>query len=231
MRKLRNALILWLMSTRVYAWALEHVIPYIRFTTYYTSLRGSKYHAGYNVLQPADIITTVDRKKLTSLLIPGEMCHAALCVGLRKLGWPYEVVEMTHTNYTKSDFFDICKESDRVVILRCKDWVGSYRDAVIEAALSFEGAHYDSAFDLGIQSLYCSELDYQADRRAAEKLREAPRLQVDLADLAGLGRPYISPDGLLFAKNVVCVWDSDGKWLGMSGPEIEKEVQRERSAR
>jgi hypothetical protein len=115
MRKLKNDFIQWVMSTRVYAWLLRDVIPYVRRTTYYTSMRGNQYHAGYGVLEPGDIITTVDRKKLTSLLIPGEMAHAALCVGLRRLGWPYEIVEMTHTDFTRSE-----RDRSRAVIFQCQ---------------------------------------------------------------------------------------------------------------
>lgn len=216
-----KSILIWLMHTRFYKWLLKDVIPYVRGTTYYTSMRGRKYHEGYANLQPGDIITTVDKKKLTSLLIPGEMAHAAICVGLVSQGAPFEVAEMTHTNYTESFFFDICKESDRVVILRCVDWVGTYRQAVIDAALSLKGAAYDVEFILGIEALYCSELELQCDLIAADKLGVDPRLMVDLSDLAGLGRPYLSPDGLLFAKNVICIWDSDGVWTGLMGPEIE----------
>ena len=48
--KLYRRTINWLMSTRLYKYLLKHIIPYIRFTTYYTSLRGKKYHLLYNKL-------------------------------------------------------------------------------------------------------------------------------------------------------------------------------------
>jgi len=54
---------------------------------------------------------------------------------------------------------------------------------------------------MGVKALYCSELVYQSDFER--------RLDVNLEDLAGLGRKYISPDGLYKAKNVRVVWDSD----------------------
>jgi hypothetical protein len=203
--KLKRPLV-WLMNTRFYEWLTLHVIPYIRLTTYYTSLRGAKYQEGYYFLEPGHIILTVDKKKLTSMLIPGEWAHACLCLESLKLYQSvdpdvYEIAEMTHTNYTKSYFFDICKESDRVVILRCVDWDPEYVKQVVATCRTFEDAVYDTKFDFGVKALYCSELVYQADFEH--------RLDVVLDDLAGLGRKYISPDGLFKAKNVRIVWDSD----------------------
>ncbi len=201
-------LLVWLMNTRAYGWLLKHVIPYIRFTTYYTSLRGAKYKTGYAKLQAGHIILTIDKKKLTSMLIPGGFAHAALCVSNlsapeRPAASPgdYEVAEMTHTDYTKSYFFDICKESDRVVLLECLDWDDHYTQEVIAKCQEFEDATYDVKFGFGVKALYCSELVYHADFEH--------RLQVNLEDLAGLGREYISPTGLFNAKNVKVVWDSD----------------------
>ena len=177
---------------------LLKVIPYVRFTTYYTSFRGWKYQRGYALLQPGDILVGVDKKKLTHLLIEGTFSHAIQCVAK---GTEFECAEMTHHNFTRSCFFDICKEADRVVILRCRDYDAAYIEKVIAACLSHADATYNVTFELGIPALYCSELIYISD---VEK-----RLQVSLADLAGLGRPYISPDGLYQAKNVDVIWDSD----------------------
>lgn len=203
MKKLVNGIyrkiVLAIMESRLYYWLLMNVIPFIRFTVYYTSLRGWKYQAGYKLLQPGDYICVIDRKKLTSFLIPGEISHAGLCLAK---GVPWEISEMTHHNYTKSTFFDMCKEADRVVICRCPAWDSKYiNDVIIPNAKSFEDASYDVGFELGVKTLYCSELVYQADSER--------RLQVSLEDLAGIGRPYISPTGLLKAKNIEIVWDSD----------------------
>lgn len=190
-------LILWMMQSKPYAWVVLHIIPYIRFTTYYTGFKGVTYHKGYDLLKPGHIILTKDRLKLTSLLIPGEFCHAALCVSKDEM---WEVSEMTHTNYTKSTFFDICKESTRVVILKCLDWDEDYIPKVINTCKSFEDAVYDVQFNLGVKALYCSEMVIESD---TEK-----RLDVSYEDLAGLGREYISPMGIYKAKNVEVVWDS-----------------------
>ena len=197
LKKIKALLIQWIMGLKIYNYLLLKIIPYIRFTTYYTSFEGWKYHLGYKVLKKGDIILTRDNKKLTTLLIGGEFTHAALCVSKDK---NFEVAEMTHKNFTKSCFFDICKESDRVVILRCYDWDEDYITKVIEECKSHENAHYDSKFSLGVKLLYCSELIYMSD---IEK-----RLKVSLEDLAGIGQPYISPTGLYKAENIKVIWDS-----------------------
>jgi len=195
-------LLRWVTETKVYWWLLIHVIPYIRFSMYYTSFRGWKYHAGYLLLQPGDIILTKDSKKLTTLLIGGTWTHAAQCVGKHGTSqYPgFEIAEMTHHHFTRSHFFDLCKESDRVAIIRCWSYDPCYVGAVIEKCLSFKDAEYDVDFDLGVTQLYCSELVYQADFDR--------RLEVDLGDIAGLGTKYISPTGLWEAKNVDVIWDS-----------------------
>lgn len=201
------------MTTKLYKSALRHVIPYIRFSAYYPSIKGKDYQAGYIAVQPGHIILTIDYKKLTTLLIPGTFAHAALCVDVGTVKSP-EVLEMTHTDFTESWFFDLCKEADRVVIMDCFDWDDKYKKRVIEQAWSYKASLYDAEFSLGVDALYCSELIYQADFER--------RLKCDLSDLAGLGRPYISPDGLLFSENVRVVWDSSNELTGLTGPECEK---------
>ena len=174
------------------------LIPSIRFTTNYTSLRGWKYQRGYKLLKPGDILLTIDHHKLTTILVPGLFSHAAMCVAK---GDEWEVSEMTNTDYTYSCFFDICKESDRVVIMRCKDFDEEYTKKVVNKCKSFKGTKYDVEFNLGIKALYCSELIYHSDFEH--------RLHVSLEDIASIGREYISPTGLFKAKNVDVVWDSD----------------------
>jgi hypothetical protein len=190
-------LILWLMQSQLYKYLLKHVIPYIRFTTYYTKMKGYQYHEGYKLLRPGHIILTKDEKKLTGLLIPGDWDHAAFCVGK---GDGYEVAQMVHDGYEKAYFFDICKESDRVAILECVDFDEEYVKKITERCKGFEGTPYDIQFTLGVKALYCSEIIYASDYEG--------RIKADLTDLAGLGRPYISPQGLYGAENLKVVWDS-----------------------
>ena len=106
MDKLYRRVVGYIMQTKIYRYLLKHVIPYIRFTTYYTNLRGKKYHKLYECLEPGDIILTIDKKKLTTLLIPGEFSHAAMCVSLDK---KWEVSEMTHSDILKVAFLIYAK--------------------------------------------------------------------------------------------------------------------------
>lgn len=194
---MKRKLILWLMQTKTYSWALKHIIPFIRFSVYYTKFPGVKFYIAYDKLRPGDIVVSVDPKKLTSLLIPGDWAHAGVCVSKDKV---FEIAEMTHKDYTKSTFFDFCKESERIAIFRCTDFDPPYTAKFVDNVKGFEGALYDTLFGMGIIALYCSELPYQAD--------DERRMQVSLDDLAGLGRPYISPTGLTRGKNMVCIYDS-----------------------
>lgn len=230
---MKKYFLVWFMETSFYKFLLLKVVPFIRFSMYYTRLRGNKYHEGWQLLQPGHIVLTIDDKKLTGMLIGGFMSHAALCLAKRDISHEYEIAEMTHTNFTYSDFFDICKEASRVLIINCEDWDKDYKGRVVKAAHSLHNAKYDIEFELGVEALYCSELVLQADKIAYQSILNeldvsSPlncRLKVDLSDLAGLGRPYISPDGLLFAKNVRVVWDSDGQFASKLGPEVEAILQ------
>lgn len=204
-------IILLVMQTKAYGWLLKHVIPYIRFTTYYASFTGMNYEGARRTVQACDVILTTDKLKLTSVLIPGVVDHAALCLSDHR-----EIAQMTHKDFTIDTMFDICKESTRVIIMRCEKIWGdpNYKYHMTQKCRGFAGAKYDGQFKLGVESLYCSELVYQADFMRF--------IECDLTDLAGLGRPYISPTGLLFAKNMKCVYDSEYKLTGLTGKEIEE---------
>lgn len=187
------------MQSSFFSWLMIHVVPYIRFTTYYTSFRGYQYLIGYELLEPGDIILTTDKLKLTSFLIPGEFSHAALCVN--KDGHNFEIVEMTHENFHKTWFFDVCKESTRLVILRSKKKLNRSKIIqVIKKALSFERSIYDLQFGLGVKALYCSELIYHAYKKF---------IKFDLTDVESLGRNYISPGGIYDSDDLKLVFDSD----------------------
>lgn len=194
-------LVLWLMQTSLYKWLLRSVIPYIRFTTYYTSMSGVAFHSGHDALRPGDIILAVDKKKLTSLLIPGTFSHAAICVG-KHPNAAYEVIEMTHDDCVRRHFFEACKESDRVQILRAP-WTPEQVAGAIARAEEFYAAKvpYDQQFTLGVKALYCSELILECD---IDKV-----LRLDLSDFVGLGQPYLSPDGIAACPDLEIVWDSE----------------------
>ena len=149
------------MQTDFYAWLVKRVIPYIRFTTYYTSMRGWKYHKVYDAIKPGHIILTTDRRKLTTKLIPGEWAHACVCVSKDK---KFEVAEMTHTDYTKSTVSDVCYEADRVVVFKCKKFTKAYTKKFINKVKSFDGVPYDDQFELGVKAVSYTHLTLPTNR-------------------------------------------------------------------
>ena len=190
---------LWIMETWVYLWVAEHIVPYIRFRMYYTDIRGDRYKQGYQLLQPGDIILAGDKWKLTTLMIGGEWCHAALCVA-KGDDVEYEIAEMTHMNYTKSHFYDVCREADEFCILRCTVWDQDYiNDILIPTCKSFEHARYDYAFTYGLVTLYCSELVVASDIES--------RLTVDTS-VQSLGREHVSPTNLWESPDVRVIYSS-----------------------
>lgn len=195
----RKALV-WFSNTNFYSNIILKFIPFIRFSFYYTPFRGNQYNIAYSLIRKGDFIVCKDSKKATAILIGGEWTHAVLFLGKKYDGAEYECAEMTHHNYTKSDFFDICKESSEIAIFRCDDFDNSYVDKLVEKCKTFVDCLYDVGFQLGIRALYCSELIYQSDYER--------RLKVNLEDLRSLGQKYISPSGLAKAENVTCIFRS-----------------------
>jgi hypothetical protein len=213
LKQIKLHLVLFFMDSWLYKSVLQKIIPFIRFSLYYTSFRGWKYHKGYALLQPGDIVLSVDTNKATSAIISKAtaaeggrkraLVHAGLCIS--KDG-KFEIAEMTHNNYTHSCFFDFCKEAERVVIIRCNEFTPEYIEKIlIPKATSdkFKAAKYNWAFRWTSEDLYCSQLIYRADA--------AHKMDVDIGDLIGLGVPYISPEGLYNMKNGTKVWDSDSE--------------------
>lgn len=189
-------LILFLMQTKIYAWALKHIIPFLRFSNQVTAMRGDDALKILELAKPGDFIVTTDKKKLTSLLIPGKVDHAAL-VGFQK-----QCYEMTHEDFKITHLLDVLYEADAAALCRIKDIDLAYAEKMVTKAILFRDAKYDVSFTLGVKALYCSELVYEADFER--------RLEADLSDLAGLGRPYISPVGLLEAKNAEIIYATKG---------------------
>lgn len=193
-------LLIWFSNTNLYSNIILKFIPFIRFSLYYTPLRGNQYNEAYYILKAGDFIVCRDSKKLTAILIGGDWTHAVLCLGKKYEGAEFECAEMTHHDFTKSDFFDIAKESSDFAIYRCDDFDKEYVPKIVEKCKTFEVAKCDVGFELGVRALYCSELVYQSDFEH--------RAQFNLADLRSLGQKYISPTGLTKAPNVRCVYDS-----------------------
>jgi hypothetical protein len=69
LKKIKLHLVLAFMDSWIYQTLVMRYVPYIRFSLYYTSFRGWKYHKGYSLLKPGDIVLSVDTNKATSAII------------------------------------------------------------------------------------------------------------------------------------------------------------------
>jgi len=192
---------LWLMTTPFYKWVVLTVIPKVRFSTGYTMLTGRHYHALYEAMETGDWIFTVDKSSLTGWsimkLTGGSVSHAAQCVDKGNPEW--EIGEMIGTGYEKATLFDLVHQASRVIIADHPDWFSEYRFDMACRNKSFVDAIYDTQFDLdelpvGTSMLACSELLYHSDFDRT--------VEVNLEDVGGLGKPYISPQGLLNGKGL-----------------------------
>lgn len=238
--RIKNFFLGLFMRTKLYNWLMKDVIPYIRFTPYYSLPSNKKFlkwgalaNKGYRKLRTGDIILTVDKKKLTTLFIAGATAkdrkvdfvpsHAAICTSKDK---SFEIAEMTHSDFTKSTWHDVCYESTRVMILRCKKWDQKYIDGMMSLIPEFESIGYDRMFKMGLESLACSELIYAFDSvwnyatkkrisgsQAVSQINEMeklpdPRINVDLSPVIGK-REYISPLAFLLSEDTEIIWDSN----------------------
>lgn len=189
-KNLKVKLILWLMKSRSYRFFLKYIIPNLTFFT----ATGPNYYFKERVrerMKPGDVLLSKSSGHLTNVLIGGTYSHAALVVG------PNRIAEMTANGFDIVDVDKFCKQSTRICLLRLKNEDDDYGKEMSYKALEFANAEYDLDFTLGVETLYCSELCYQSD---FEK-----RFSCDLTDLAGIGRPYISPVGLYEAKGLKIV--------------------------
>jgi hypothetical protein len=199
-RNLRKLAVKAIMHSSLYRWVLVKVLPYFRFTTYYPKSNGFQYHIIESALIPGSLLFIKDNAKLAGKLIPGDWDHVAICVGKNIFGFVF--AEMVVDGFRFSHLFDIMKECDHAAVKLCPDFWNdeNYPSDFINRVIAFRHAKYDIGFTLGVKELYCSELVYAAD---TEK-----RIKYDLEDLAGIGKPYISPQGLFDAANLVKLIDT-----------------------
>jgi len=186
----------WFMGLATYHWLARVILPRVRWRLHKPRLKPEVIDKGRKYLRAGDIIVSRKTGYLGSTLTPGYWKHAALIMEDSVV--PY-IAEMTAKGFGLVSFNEACY-ADRVAIIRCDDWDDDYCKKVTDQCLSFEGLAYDTAFTLGVASLYCSELVYEADFEH--------RLLADLSDLRGLGKQYISPQDIAEAANVFVVWDS-----------------------
>lgn len=181
------------MSTKFYRFVLRYVIPEMKILHGV----GPSYPVKQNIrdiMQAGDIILSKSKYRLTNILIGGNFSHAALVVG------PDRIAEMSAKDFDVVNVDHFCEGCSSIMLLRLKNLSGEYGERMAKRCMSFDNALYDLGFSLGVEALYCSELVYQSDY---EK-----RLQCDLSDLVGMGREYISPDGLSVAAGAMplLVW-------------------------
>lgn len=175
------------MKTSAYRFFLKYLIPNLTFFT----ATGPNYYLKQEIrekMKPGDVILSKSSGHLTNVLIGGTYSHAAIVVG------PDRIAEMTANGFDIVDVDKFCKQSTRICLLRLLKEDDEYGRSMAEKAMTFANSEYDLDFTLGVESLYCSELAYQSDYER--------RFQCDLTDLAGIGRPYISPVGLYQAKGL-----------------------------
>lgn len=193
---MKTKILLWIMSTKVYKFFLKYVIPNVTFFT----ATGPTYFFKQRVrdnMKKGDVLLSKSAGHLTNVLIGGRYSHAAIVVDKNK------IAEMTANGFDVVDVDKFCKQSTRICLLRLKSYDAEYGETMAQTAMGFSNASYDLDFTLGVEALYCSELVYQAD---VER-----RISADLTDLAGLGRPYISPIGLYNAQGLQIIYEWEDK--------------------
>lgn len=213
----------WFTRTRFYGWFMDHVMWRIAFTTTYLTPDNPKYkkwgplvYELRKVAKPGDFLFTINRKNLSGKIIGAATAekhgdisfvpaHVAHVVGNSNIAPENhvpipEVIEMTHSNFTRSMLDDVCHESTAVLLGRCEDFDEKYVKEVFIPGL-FEQDHkeYDDSFSMSEDKVACSEIGYHAD--------EEKRLDVSLDPIVGLD-PYLTPMGVMRAKNMKIIWDS-----------------------
>lgn len=185
------------MKSWGYRFFLKYIIPNLTFFT----ATGPNYFFKQRIrdkMKPGDVLLSKSSGHLTNVLIGGTYSHAALVISTDK------IAEMTANGFDIVDVDKFCKQSTRICLLRLNPEDEAYGQLMAKKAMEFSSAEYDLDFTLGIESLYCSELCYQSDFEH--------RFRCDLTDLAGIGRPYISPVGLYQAKGLSIV----DEWIDRS---------------
>lgn len=176
-------LLLFIMESYIYRIFLRYILPFLRWPK---GIPEEKREIIRQQVMPGDIILTKTKRSLAAQLIPGDWDHALIFTMKDRT---HHIAEMIAPGFNEDTLEYVLNDCDQLCILRPKDqWPPVYIIKFLKKALSFKGAKYDQSFDLGIKSLYCSELIYHAD---IDK-----RLKFNLEDLAGLGRPYLSPMGI-----------------------------------
>lgn len=178
----------WVMSTWVMQWVIKFVVPKVRFTVTPPRMNSGQYSAFEQSIQPGDLVFSVDRAKLSTVLIGGSWAHVGI-VDSDKM-----IVEAHFPKSRRIHPAEFCFTSDVVALARPEStWVA---EKLARRAKNLIGYPYDTFFQEGDRALYCSELVKQADYE--NELGFSPD-----AD-AGYDRTkIIKPDDLYMAENII----------------------------
>lgn len=198
---MHKKLIIWLMKTKLYKWIVLKLIPKLKYPTIHTKLNGQTYNLFYEILKPGDVLLSKNKWSMSSLLVPGDFSHAAFCVS--KDG-KNEIIEAVAQGVRTVTFYDFYKDCSDIAILRGSGelFTPGYIARMCHKAIYFYNNRtgYDYMFEFGVDALYCSELIAHIDFDQ--------KFGFSYMDLAGLGRYYISPTGILHGKNIEVIVDS-----------------------
>ena len=190
-----NSTVSSIMKSKPYEWVALGVVPYIRFNTSVTDMRGKHAAKILKQARPGDFILCSDKKKLISSIVPGNLTHAAL------IGENHNAFEMTQKNFKVEHILDILYQADYAVLCRIKGIDSDYASKMVERAKTFSDAKYDVKFEIGRDELYCTELIYHADFEH--------RLEVEPSTM--FGKKRVPADDLFFAKNCEVIYSSSDK--------------------
>lgn len=180
---LRKVLVTILGWTPV-QWGLIYVLPKLRLTNGYGKATSADFRAIKNLARPGDLIFSLDRSKLSSLLIPGKWEHVAIVASNEV---ELEIIEAVPIHgVRKIAFYDFLKTADEVMLMRRSAHRQGDEESAVRWAVAFMGMKYDTNFERGPEALYCAELVADCYTKA----------KFDWSDLWGIGMQYLSPDGV-----------------------------------
>jgi uncharacterized protein YycO len=186
----------WFMSTWLYRFISLHIIPHLYY--WFSPNRPiDEFYDMEDLIAPGDFLVSTSRFKLTHLIISGiggYPDHAAIYIGDGK------VIEMVGTGWNKIPLRQFWREATNMAVIRLKKRDKAYASVMIQRALDMEGVEYDLWFEPSLDFLYCSELCGHCDIEN--------RAEFNLDDLKGLGRKYLSPKGVMYAKGCEIVYDT-----------------------
>lgn len=161
-------------------------MPVVRFTVTPPKMNSWQFKEFMAVIRPGDVVFSVDRSKLATVMIGGFWAHVAV------VDKDLEIVEAHYPKVRRVHAAEFCFTSDIVGILRPRSV--ELRNHIAQECGKFVGMPYDTLFVDGRESLYCSELVWTLD--------QTNRLGFDTTDEIGLGIGYVAPDDIWQAKNI-----------------------------